>query len=53
MRPTALKQGLDTGELPPAAHVQRELGIARKGIEELDGQLGIKGAHTPVGTGNS
>ena len=26
-------------------HVQRELGIARKGVEELDGQLGIKGAH--------
>ena len=27
------------------AHVQRELGIACKGIEELDGQLGIKAAH--------
>ena len=27
------------------AHVQRELGVVRKGVEELDGQLGIKAAH--------
>ena len=27
------------------AHVQRKFGIARKGIEELNGQLGIKTAH--------
>ena len=27
------------------AHVQRELGVARKGVEELDGQLGIEAAH--------
>ena len=29
------------------AHVQRELGVARKGVEELDGQLGIEAAHAP------
>ena len=27
------------------AHVQSELGVARKGVEELDGQLGIEAAH--------
>ena len=27
------------------AHVQREFGVAREGIEELDGQLGIEGTH--------
>ena len=43
-----LKGGLDDVMRVTArqlANVQRELGIARKGIEELDGQLGIKAAH--------
>ena len=43
-----LKGGLDNVMRVAArqlAHMQRELGIARKGIEELDGQLGIKAAH--------